>query len=104
MGVTNDAEDQYYQEEVKQLKEWWSEPRWRFTKRPFTAEQIASKRGNLPIQYPSNAMSKKLWKILEQRFAVRSSIPGFLRLGTITDNECRAATQATHTDVSTRSW
>ncbi|KAM0697661.1 hypothetical protein Q7P36_002515 [Cladosporium allicinum] len=69
MGVTNDAEDQYYQEEVKQLKEWWSEPRWRFTKRPFTAEQIASKRGNLPIQYPSNAMSKKLWKILEQRFA-----------------------------------
>ena len=60
------------EEEVKQLKEWWSEPRWRFTKRPFTAEQIASKRGNLPIQYPSNAMSKKLWKILEQRFAVRS--------------------------------
>jgi isocitrate lyase len=72
MGVTNDAEDQYYQEEVRQLKEWWSDSRWRFTKRPFTAEQIASKRGNLPIQYPSNAMSKKLWKILEQRFAVRS--------------------------------
>jgi hypothetical protein len=72
MGITNDAEDQYYQEEVKALKEWWSDPRWRFTKRPFTAEQIASKRGNLPIQYPSNAMAKKLWKILEQRFAVSS--------------------------------
>jgi isocitrate lyase len=65
MGVTSDAEDQYYQEEVKQLKEW------RYTKRPFTAEQIASKRGNLPIQYPSNAMSKKLWKNLEEKFAVR---------------------------------
>ena len=37
MGVTNDAEDQYYQEEVKALKEWWSDSRWRFTKRPFTA-------------------------------------------------------------------
>jgi len=70
MGVT-DAEDQYYQEEVKQLKEWWTDSRWRYTKRPFTAEQIASKRGNLPIQYPSNAMAKKLWKNLEQKFAVR---------------------------------
>ena len=70
MGVI-DAEDQYYQEEVKQLKEWWTDSRWRYTKRPFTAEQIASKRGNLPIQYPSNAMSKKLWKNLEQKFAVR---------------------------------
>ena len=70
MGVT-DAEDQYYQEEVKQLKEWWTDSRWRYTKRPFTAEQIASKRGNLPIQYPSNVMAKKLWKNLEQKFAVR---------------------------------
>lgn len=70
MGIT-DAEDQYYQEEVKQLKEWWTDSRWRYTKRPFTAEQIASKRGNLPIQYPSNVMAKKLWKNLEQKFAVR---------------------------------
>jgi isocitrate lyase len=58
MGVTSDAEDQYYQEEVRQLKEWWNDSRWRYTKRPFTAEQIASKRGNLPIQY------------LEEKFAV----------------------------------
>ena len=102
MGVT-DAEDQYYQEEVKQLKEWWTDSRWRYTKRPFTAEQIASKRGNLPIQYPSNVMAKKLWKNLEQKFAVRIECH-VLRIRGYTNGFCRAAMQATHTAVSTRSW
>jgi hypothetical protein len=102
MGVT-DAEDQYYQEEVKQLKEWWTDSRWRYTKRPFTAEQIASKRGNLPIQYPSNAMAKKLWKNLEQKFAVRNECHR-LRIRICTDDLCRAAMLATHTVVLTRSW
>lgn len=78
MGAV-DAEEQYYQEEVKQLKEWWNDSRWRYTRRPYTAEQIASKRGNLPIQYPSNAMSKKLWQMVEQRFAV--SVDCDLRIG-----------------------
>jgi len=72
MGAV-DTEEQTFQEEVKQLSAWWSDPRWRFTRRTYTAEQIASKRGNLPIQYPSNAMSKKLWKTVEERFAVRAT-------------------------------
>lgn len=66
-----DAEEQAFQDEVKQLKQWWSDSRWRYTRRPYTAEQIADKRGNLTIEYPSNAMSKKLWNLLEKRFAVR---------------------------------
>ena len=102
MGVT-DAEDQYYQEEVKQLKEWWNDSRWRYTRRPFTAEQIASKRGNLPIQYPSNAMSKKLWANLEQKFAVSHRCFA-CQLETATNTICRAVKLATHTAVSTRSW
>jgi len=69
MGVV-DQEEQFYQDEVKQIQQWWTDSRWRFTKRPYTAEQIASKRGNLTIEYPSNAMSKKLWKTVEGRFAV----------------------------------
>ena len=66
-----DPEEAQYQKEVEEVKQWWTDSRWRYTKRPFTAEQIASKRGNLPIQYPSNVMAKKLWKNLEQKFAVR---------------------------------
>lgn len=68
-----DAEEQKYQDEVKELKQWWTDSRWRYTRRPYTAEQIATKRGNLKIDYPSNAMSKKLWKKVEKRFAVRTT-------------------------------
>ena len=70
-----DDEERRYVEEVDGLKRWWSDPRWRYTRRPFTAEQIAAKRGNLKIQYPSNDQSKKLWEIVERRFEVGSAEP-----------------------------
>ncbi|KAL2051878.1 hypothetical protein ABVK25_007793 [Lepraria finkii] len=63
-----DQEEQLYQADVNTVKNWWKDSRWRYTKRPFTAEQIVAKRGNLKIEYPSNAMSKKLWIIVEGRF------------------------------------
>lgn len=72
-GMANnaaDAEEQRFQDEVKELKQWWGDSRWRFTRRPYTAEQIANKRGNLKIEFASNAMAKKLWALVEQKFAV----------------------------------
>ena len=66
-----DAEDAQFAQEVEAVKKWWSDPRWRYTRRPFTAEQIVSKRGSLPIEYASNTQAKKLWKILEGRCQVR---------------------------------
>lgn len=63
-------EDAQFRAEVEAVEKWWSDSRWRYTKRPFTAEQIVVKRGNLPIQYPSNNQSKKLWATLEERFKV----------------------------------
>ena len=63
-----DAEEQAFQAEVKALQQWWSDSRWRYTKRPFTAEGIVQKRGSLKPQYPNNEVSKKLWKTLEDRF------------------------------------
>lgn len=68
-------EDELFAKEVEEVKKWWSDSRWRQTKRPFTAEQIVSKRGNLKIEYASNAQAKKLWKILEDRFAVSNHMP-----------------------------
>jgi isocitrate lyase len=65
-----DAEDQKYQQEVQEVKKWWSDSRWRYTRRPFTAEQIVQKRGSLKITYPGNEQSKKLWNIVEGRFKV----------------------------------
>jgi len=72
-AVNPDVEDELFAQEVQQVKEWWSQPRWRQTKRPFTAEQIVSKRGHLKIEYPSNAQAKKLWDILEKRFATKDA-------------------------------
>ncbi|KAF5596934.1 Isocitrate lyase [Fusarium subglutinans] len=72
-SVSPDIEDELFQKEVEAVKAWWSDSRWRHTKRPFTAEQIVSKRGYLPVDYASNAQAKKLWKILEHRFETRDA-------------------------------
>ena len=69
-AIDPSVEDELFAQEVEAVKRWWSDSRWRYTKRPFTAEQIVSKRGHLQIQYPGNAQSKKLWNILENRFKV----------------------------------
>ena len=75
-SVDPNTEEQNYLAEVAAVKKWWSDSRWRYTKRPFTAEQIVAKRGNLKIEYPSNTQAKKLWGILEGRFKVCKFWPG----------------------------
>ncbi|KAJ5482857.1 Isocitrate lyase [Penicillium diatomitis] len=67
MGLHED-EDRKFAEDVEAVQNWWKDSRWRFTKRPFTAEQIVAKRGNLTISYPSAVQAKKLWGILEQNW------------------------------------
>ena len=44
------------------------DPRFKAVKRPYTAADVVSKRGTLPIQYPSNVLAKKLWKTLDAHF------------------------------------
>lgn len=63
-----DAEQAAFDAEVKAVKQWWTDSRWRYTRRPFTAEQIVSKRGSIQQYYGSNEMSKKLWNIVEDNF------------------------------------
>jgi isocitrate lyase len=94
-----DAEEQKFQQEVAAVKKWWTDSRWRFTKRPFTAEQIVAKRGTLTIEYPGNQQSKKLWKILETRFKVLKTVDVARPL-----TASRRTTSATRTVASTRSW
>jgi isocitrate lyase len=51
---------------VNQVKNWWSSERFSRTFRPYSAEDVVSKRGQLHIEYPANQQSKKLWKLLMQ--------------------------------------
>ncbi|KAF8526100.1 isocitrate lyase icl [Gautieria morchelliformis] len=62
------AERQAFEEEVRQVQQWWKSPRFARTKRPYTAADVVSKRGSIPIQYPSDLQGKKLWRLLEQHF------------------------------------
>ena len=70
MSSSLEQEDKLYQDDVNAVKKWWTDSRWRYTKRPYIAEDIVAKRGNLKIEYPSNVQAKKLWQIIEGRFKV----------------------------------
>ncbi|CCO27958.1 isocitrate lyase [Rhizoctonia solani AG-1 IB] len=59
------AEKAAFEREVAELEEFWKQPRFARTKRPYTAAQVVSKRGTIRIQYPSDALAKKLWALLE---------------------------------------
>ena len=93
-----DAEEAQYQKEVEEVKQWWTDSRWRYTKRPFTAEQIVAKRGNIKIQYPGNTLSKKLWQTVEGRFKVVQTL---CTEGTKMLTSRRTKIPASHMGVST---
>ncbi|KAL8290220.1 hypothetical protein RQP46_003159 [Phenoliferia psychrophenolica] len=62
-------EDQLFKDEVAKVNEWWKSPRWAGLVRPYTAEQVVSKRGTIELSYPSNAQAKKLFALLTQKAA-----------------------------------
>ncbi|WWD06045.1 isocitrate lyase [Kwoniella europaea PYCC6329] len=61
------SEQAIFDAEVKALEEFQKQPRFARVHRPFTAADVVSKRGTLPISYPSDVLAKKLWKILEAK-------------------------------------
>ena len=61
------AEIKAFQDEVKAVEAFQKQPRFSKTTRPYTAADVVSKRGTIPISYPSDLMAKKLWKILESK-------------------------------------
>ncbi|KAF7725817.1 isocitrate lyase 1 [Apophysomyces ossiformis] len=65
--MTYDPEYLSFQEEVEKVKQWWASPRFKLVHRPYTAEEIVSKRGTFPTTYRSNEMAKKLWNILQEK-------------------------------------
>ncbi|KAJ2726400.1 isocitrate lyase 1 [Coemansia sp. Benny D115] len=64
-----DAEERRFREQVEQVKQWWSSPRFRGISRPYTAESIVTKRGNITQTYPSDVQAKKAFALFEKRYA-----------------------------------
>lgn len=63
------AEDAIFDEQVKQVEDWWASPRYKGIKRPYSAQDVVSKRGTLQQVYPSSLMARKLFNLFEERAA-----------------------------------
>ncbi|KAF8840765.1 isocitrate lyase and phosphorylmutase [Paxillus ammoniavirescens] len=55
-----------FQAEVAQVERWFQSPRFARVTRPYTAAQVVSKRGTIPIKYPAEMQGKKLFALLSQ--------------------------------------
>ncbi|KAJ1552403.1 isocitrate lyase 1, partial [Cladochytrium tenue] len=57
-------EQRAFDAQVAALKSAWATQRFARVKRPYSAEDVVSKRGSIPQTYLSDAMAQKLWKLL----------------------------------------
>jgi isocitrate lyase len=63
------AEDALFSEQVQQVQDWWTSERYTGIKRPYSAEDVVSKRGALQQTYPSSLMARKLFNLFKERSA-----------------------------------
>ena len=63
------SEDALFEQQVQDVKHWWATPRYHGIKRPYSAENVVSKRGSLQQTYPSSLMARKLFNLLNERAA-----------------------------------
>ena len=83
------AEDELFEDQIQDVLQWWGSKRFDGIKRPYSAQDVVSKRGSLQQTYPSSLMARKLFNLLREKAKVgepvhtsRSIIvnPLFLRL------------------------
>ena len=63
------AEDALFDQQVKDVEQWWASSRYKGIKRPYSAEDVVSKRGTLQQTYPSSLMARKLFNLFSERAA-----------------------------------
>ncbi|KAF7916080.1 hypothetical protein BELL_0970g00020 [Botrytis elliptica] len=63
------AEDELYEQQIKEVEAWWNSPRYEGIKRPYSAADVVSKRGSQQQSYPSSVMARKLFNLIKEREA-----------------------------------
>ncbi|KAI9342242.1 isocitrate lyase [Obelidium mucronatum] len=58
-------EEKIFQQQVLDVKQSWTSPRFAQIIRPYSASDVAIKRGTLVQDYASNTQAKKLWALLK---------------------------------------
>ncbi|KAL4476584.1 hypothetical protein ABPG72_000743 [Tetrahymena utriculariae] len=61
-----DVEGKRLQEITAEIQKWWTTSRWENVERPYQAQDVARLRPTIPMDYPSNYQSKKMWKLLKE--------------------------------------
>jgi hypothetical protein len=67
------AEQERFDKEVQAVKAWWATERFRSIRRPYTPEVVVSLRGTFKQSYASDALSKKLWTLLQKHHAAKTA-------------------------------
>lgn len=67
---TGAAEEALFTQEVEDVQRWWASPRYEGIRRPYSAEDVVSKRGTLQQIYPSSLMARKLFNLLKEKSAL----------------------------------
>ena len=63
------AEEELFGQQVQDVEIWWASERFKGIKRPYSPEDVVSKRGSMLQTYPSSIMAQKLFDLLNQRAA-----------------------------------
>ncbi|KAI0347990.1 isocitrate lyase [Trametopsis cervina] len=65
------GEDAQFQARVKETQEFFDQSRFEYLSRPYTAEDVASKQGSLPVlPLPSTLLADKLWRLFQEKNAL----------------------------------
>lgn len=70
-------EDAVFQKEVAEMKQWMSRERFRYTERPFTAEDVVRFRGTITYPPASSYTSQKMYNLCRERFNNRKYVHTF---------------------------
>jgi isocitrate lyase len=63
------AEEELFDQQVQHVQAWWASERFEGIKRPYSPEDVVSKRGSMLQTYPSSIMAQKLFSLLNERAA-----------------------------------
>ncbi|PHH59635.1 hypothetical protein CDD81_2793 [Ophiocordyceps australis] len=64
-----EAEDALYEAQLRQVEAWWTSRRFVGVRRPYSAEQVVSKRGTQLEVYASSVMAAKLFALVGEKLA-----------------------------------
>lgn len=67
-------EDALFDRQVEDVNKWWATSRYNGIQRPYSAEDVVSKRGTLQQTYPSSLMASKLFNLLKERAAAKEPV------------------------------